>query len=120
MKMSKKSIISIAAILLGFTLMFVLTGDYIKESVEYKDTFYIGYSQFPGAAPSYRAFKRDMTAPAPAKYDGLEHIGWFYYENGELKKFIPSEFTPPEDGDNWLQVFGRWRSVEPQESKDAG
>lgn len=115
--MRKKSIISIAAILLAFIAVFALTGGYIKESVGYKDTFYIGFSQFPGAAPGYRAFRSNMNLPAPAKYDGFEHIGWFYYEDGELKEFIPSEFTPPENGDNWLQVYGRWRSVEPKEAK---
>lgn len=115
--MRKKSIISVAAVLLAFTVFFVLSGNYIKESVGYKDTFYIGYCQFAGSAPTYRPFRKDMVSPAPAKYNELEHIGWFYYENGELKEFIPSEFTPPEDGENWLMVYGRWRSVEPQKTE---
>lgn len=114
--MKKKSVVSILVILLCFAALFVFTGDQIIESVKYKDPFYIGYSQFPSSAPSYRVFKKDMEHVAPAKYEGLEHIGWFYYENGELREFIPSEFTPPDNGENWLRVFGRWRTVEPEKS----
>ena len=115
--MRKKSIISIAAVLLIFIAFFAMTCNYIKDSVEYKDTFYIGYSQYAGSTPVYRPFRRDMAASVPAEYNGLEHIGWFYYEDGELKEFIPAEFTPPENGDNWLIVFGRWRSVGPKEAE---
>ncbi len=93
---------------------------YIYKSLSYKDPFYIAYNQYPGATPYYRTFSPTMNHAKPSEYDGLEFIGWYYLdENGNENEFIPSEFSPPKYAQqNYISVYGRWKSVAPNEDTE--
>ncbi len=96
-------------------LLLILITPHVYDALRYREPFYIGYAQYPGASIGYYLYSPTMTGAKPGTYDGLEFIGWYYLdENGNEQRFDPATFVLPESPEhNYTVVYGRWKSVEP-------
>ncbi len=109
--------IFIASLILIIAIIAV--SGYVYDSLSYRKPFYIAYYQYPGVIPSYYVYTANMVGATPSEYEGLEFIAWYYIdENGNEKEFDPAAYTPPENAEpNYLNVYGRWKSVKPEEAE---